>query len=385
MRIMTFTGATMAEVMARVRTELGDEAIIISSSEGKRGQGVEVRIAIEHAPKPAAVTTPDEEEPSPAPFFADHTPNPHAQGLKTQLKLIAPHLAKQIEDIHGHPDERSDPDLQASELQKLKRLLTFHGFNRRVGRSLLDTYHALAHGALEETLTRVIELRYAMTPMPKTPRRPLMLVGTPGAGKTTIAAKLAAQSVLHGKTPELITTDTVRSGALSQIKSLADAMKISVSSADTPAELRAKIQSVFHNADELPPIIIDTPATSPYAPSEMNDLHKFILASEAEPVLVLPAGGDGAELADHAKAFSKLGATRVIVSKLDATRRIGGLLSAIDTARTPIANLSSSPYLGRAFDIAKPELLAKKLLAVPPQILSASTQSPVTEPKRAKT
>jgi len=374
----------MAEVMARVRTELGDEAIIISSTEGKRGEGVDVRVAIEQIPRPTAPIDEQEEDTAPAPFFADNTANPHAEGLKTQLKLIAPHLAKQIEDIHDTSNGRFDPNLRASELQKLKRLLTFHGFNRRVGRSLLNTYNALAHADLDETLTRVVELRYATAPIPNTPRRPLMLIGPPGSGKTTIAAKLAARSVLHGQKPELITTDTVRSGAVSQIENLAEAMQISVSSAETPAELRAKIQSVFHNAEELPPIIIDTPATNPYAASEINDLQKFILASEAEPILILPAGGDGAELADHAKAFSKLGATRVIVSKLDASRRIGGLLSAIDTARLPIANLSSSPYLGRAFEVAKPELLAKKLLAVPPQILSANAQSPVTEPKRAK-
>ena len=161
-------------------------------------------------------------------------------------------------------------------------------------------------------------------------------------------------------------------------------MNITVSSTDTPAELRAKIQSIFHTAEDLPPIIIDTPATNPYVPSEIDDLHKFILASEAEPVLVLNAGGDGGELADHAKVFSKLGVQRIVITKLDASRRIGGLLSAVDAARLPIANLSSSPYLGRGFDIAKPDLLAKKLLAVPAQILNAETQSPVTEHKRAK-
>lgn len=374
----------MAEVMARVRTELGDEAIIISSTEGKRGEGVDVRVAIEQAPRPKAPVDDTDEDISPAPFFADNTPDGHTEGLKSQLKLIAPHLAKQIEEINGQDESRFDPNLRASELQKLKRLLTFHGFNRRVGRSLLNTYNALAHADLAETLTRVVELRYATAPIPNTPRRPLMLVGPPGGGKTTVAAKLAARSVLHGQQPELITTDTVRSGAVAQIESLAEAMQIAVSSAESPAELRAKIQSVFHNAQELPPIVIDTPATNPYAASEVNDLQKFILASEAEPILVLPAGGDGAELTDHAKAFAKLGATRIIISKLDASRRIGGLLSAIDTARLPIANLSSSPYLGRAFEVAKPELLAKKLLAVPSQILSANAQSPVTETKRAK-
>ena len=373
----------MAEVIARVRTELGDEAIIISSSEGKRGQGVEVRVAIERAHQRKVSMDGEEEESTPAPFFADQSQNPQAEGLRTQLKLIAPHLAKQIEEINTASGDRTDPDLRASDLQRFKRLLTFHGFSRRVGRSLLATYNALAHGELDETLTRVLELRYAINPIPKAPRRPLMLVGSPGVGKTTIAAKLAARSLLDGHRPQLITTDTVRSGAASQIGSLADAMQISVSSTDTPAELRAKIQSIFNSGDELPSIFIDMPATNPYTASEVEDLQKFILASEAEPVLVLNAGGDGAELADHAKAFSKLGVERVIISKLDASRRIGGLLSAIDSARLPIANLSGSPYLGRGFESAKPELLAKKLLAVPRQILSANAHSPVTEHKRA--
>ena len=47
MRIRTFMAETMAEAMDQVRIELGPDAIIISTAEGKRGRGAEVRAAIE--------------------------------------------------------------------------------------------------------------------------------------------------------------------------------------------------------------------------------------------------------------------------------------------------------------------------------------------------
>ena len=48
MRLRSFTAATMADAMRRVRMELGEDAIIVSSHDFDGGKGVSVTAAIEH-------------------------------------------------------------------------------------------------------------------------------------------------------------------------------------------------------------------------------------------------------------------------------------------------------------------------------------------------
>ena len=63
-----------------------------------------------------------------------------------------------------------------------------------------------------------------------------------------------------------------------------------------------------------------------------------------------------------ADAFAALGVQRVIVTRLDATRRIGGVLSAIDNALLTLSHFSDSPFAGRGFSAFSPQEIAAKLL-----------------------
>ena len=65
-------------------------------------------------------------------------------------------------------------------------------------------------------LSHALDLRLNFEPLPLAPRAPVMLVGMPGSGKTVTLAKLAANAIMDGKTPDLITTDTQRAGAAAQ-------------------------------------------------------------------------------------------------------------------------------------------------------------------------
>ena len=173
-------------------------------------------------------------------------------------------------------------------------------------------------------------------------------------------AKLAARSVLAGKKTCLITTDTLRAGAIAQLQSFADILKVKLHSADNVKELAAILDDHKGHA-----IFIDTPATNPYSRSELRDLDEFIRACNLEPVLVAPANGDADDFIDLAKIFSSIGARRLIATRMDTSRRLGGILAASDAANLALAQVSITPYVAQGLSAINPLSLARLLIEVP--------------------
>ena len=95
MRIKTFTADTMADAMAQVREELGDDAVIVASHQGAKGRGVEVRAAITHTVTPK---TPTQAEPAKDLDDEDIqlASEIFEQNLRERLRAISPQLS-------GHP------------------------------------------------------------------------------------------------------------------------------------------------------------------------------------------------------------------------------------------------------------------------------------------
>ncbi len=83
----------------------------------------------------------------------------------------------------------------------------------------------------------------------------------------------------------------------------------------------------------------------------------------ARTALVLPAGLDTNEAADAAAAFVAAGAAHLIATRLDVTRRLGGVLAAC-SAGLPLAEAGVGPGAADGLLPFTPALLAARL-AVP--------------------
>ncbi len=346
MRVKTFTAPTMAEAMEQVRRTLGPDAIIISTHEARRGRGAEIRAAVERAPRQEA------------PICAPESITPHT------LKPAPSHAAHTAA-------AQSAPDHGERQWARLRKALVIHGFSKALGNALLNACQAMDEPDLEEALARTIDMRFSLEPVALVPARPLMLIGPPGVGKTATTAKLAARAVLRGHRPRLFTTDTLRTGAVDQLARLAEVMKCTVTAIDTPAAMKTALGNAAAGTASPAPVFIDTPATNPYAHTEIDDLRGFIDAVDAEPILVLAAGSDGAELIDTIKAFRPLGTARVIITRIDASRRLGSVLSAVDACHLTLSQYSQSPYIGAGLETFMPQDVAQRILAVQPDSGSA--------------
>lgn len=312
MRLKTFTAPSMPEAMRLVRDQLGPDAIIVSSQPADKGKGVIVTAAIEQAPEPVV---------APPPVAAD------------PIERITETLA-----THGAPGPIAE------------RLLAV------VAKALSRTSDpAIAMGA---ALDSVFGFAPLGTPEPaRRGGRPLMLVGPPAVGKTVTVAKLAARAVMARKPVMLVTMDTRRAGAVDQLAAFARVLKVDLGEAADAEGLKHFLRSAGDQA-----VIIDTPGVNPFNAAEMAEIAAAADAVHAEPVLLMPAGLDVADSAEIAEAFAGIGAGRMVATRVDLARRLGGLLSAAQAGRLAFAEVSVTPQIADGLTPLNPVALARLLL-----------------------
>jgi len=324
MRLKSFTARTMKEAIGMVRAELGSEAVIVSTVQSRSGGGsVRITAAVEQG----------EERP------------PYAQAPVAgagRRERITEAVRCALED-HGTPEPITARLVAAAKVLK--------GEEPRL---------ALA-AALDDC--------FRFAPIPEQDFiRPFILVGPPGVGKTITAAKLAARARLKDEPVTVFSADTERAGGVEQIANLTRIMRANFRAVADPREMMEAIGAC--HAGEL--IVIDSAGTNPFSDTEMGALGDLIGAAKAEPVLVLNAGGDSVEYAEIASAFAALGATRLIVTRIDMARRMGSLLAAADAGRLKFSNVSTTPNVGKGLSALNPVSLARLLL--PEAVVSAMPQ-----------
>lgn len=329
MQLKTYQAKSMREVMRLVRDELGDEAVIISTVE----DGGLARAT-------AALERPDPDpDPDPGPF-----PDP---GPATPPDTMT--------------NAGADADAGAG---RIAAMLDYHGVTTSLSDRLIQRADAAGSDDPGLALAAALDQTFRFAPIPdRDLARPLMLVGPPGAGKTTIAAKIAAQAAMAGEPVSLISTDTVRAGAIEQLAAYARVMEQDLATAERPEELGALLR--LARGQNL--ILIDTPGANPFSEDEMADARRFLCAEEIMPILVLPAGLDAADAADSARIFAGLGCRRLIVTRLDVTRRYGALLAAADAGEMAICGASISSSIAHGMKSLSPVGLARLLLRDPTQ------------------
>ncbi len=305
MRLKSFPGATLSEAMRAVRAALGENAIIVATREDDAG-GVRVTAAIEDFfESPAGI---------PVPLSSDGSP---------ALETIAEALTRQ--------------QVPPSLAEKLMARATQTAAD--------DPVIALA-AALESHFS------FALPPETK----PLLFVGPPGAGKTLCTVKSATKAVLAKKMPAVACTDFDRAGALEQLAAFTRLLKLNVLEIEDPHALAELVLLQKGN-----PFLIDTAGCNPFAPQE-REATRALIAAVGEAALVLPAGLDAGEGIELAQSFRSLGATRLIVTRLDIVRRLGSLLRMVYETRLPLAFFSQSPKVTEPLQVLNAVTLARLIL-----------------------
>jgi signal recognition particle subunit SRP54 len=178
-------------------------------------------------------------------------------------------------------------------------------------------------------------------PLQMAPKPPtvILLVGLQGSGKTTAAAKLAAQLKSRGIKPLLAACDLQRPAAVEQLKQLGAQIGVDVEAGEhggDPIEV-ARRAVKRGDAGEYQAVIIDS-AGRLHVDEELMDQARAIrdAVQPNETLLVLDAM-TGQDAVHAASAFGQaLEPTGSILTKLDGDARGGAALSLVESTGVPI-------------------------------------------------
>ena len=218
--------------------------------------------------------------------------------------------------------------------------------------------HALADDASKigndeecRALATALELRMRARPINYANANAILLKGMNGSGKTSAAAKIAAQAALTGRKVKILTADA----NAPRLVELASKLKVQVVETRTPQTIsRAVSEAIRRNSL----VVIDTGGFNPHRAKERAAFDALGQMGGVDTIGVVSALYDAVEIEDVIQA---LNAQRTIVTGLDLVRRAGALAVAA-TCGPPIAHVARSAFPGDGLEPLTPVTLARTLL-----------------------
>jgi flagellar biosynthesis protein FlhF len=343
MQIKRFEAADMTEALRMVKREFGDDAVILSAKEVRSGgffgalrkRRVEITAAADYS---EADTRDDN-------VFAGVLSQELDDGEPAdRVSLSAPSLS-------NNPFSRPAQPLPNKRVAAEKK--GAHGLESGLAlepRCVLDRVRP----ALAETIRRGIQEASAVNraavngPVPSPDpevrvaapfydhaekRKIIALVGPPGAGKSTTAAKLARHCLrVEKQRTGLISLDRFRIGANGMLKKVARIMNLPF----TTVHDADGLQSALNDLADVDVVLIDTPGMGNRDPAMLDDVCRLLrLANPDETHLVANATVRADVLAAAVKTFLPLGANRLLFTHMDEYGSSAVVLDLLKETRLP--------------------------------------------------
>ena len=197
----------------------------------------------------------------------------------------------------------------------------------------------------------------------------ILLTGLQGAGKTSLAGKLANYLKLQGNTPLLVAADLQRPNAVNQLQVVGESTKIPVFAPEpgngvgdpiSVAKAGVKLaKEKLHNF-----VIIDTAGRTGIDQELMNQVTSIRDAVKPDEIFFVVDAMTGQDAAVTAKAFADgVGFDAVVLTKLDGDARGGAALSIVEITGKPIIFASTGEKIAD-FDLFYPDRMASRILGM---------------------
>ena len=203
----------------------------------------------------------------------------------------------------------------------------------------------------------------------KAPPTVILLVGLQGAGKTTLAGKLANYLKVDGNTPLLVAADLQRPNAVTQLQVVGDSIKVPVFAPEpgngTGDAVDVARQSVKFAKDKLHNfVIIDTAGRTGVDEQLMRQINDIKNAVKPDETFFIVDAMIGQDAVVTANAFLVgVGFDAVVLTKLDGDARGGAALSIVEVTGKPIIFASTGEKIND-FDLFYPERMASRILGM---------------------
>ncbi|HPV28578.1 MAG TPA: flagellar biosynthesis protein FlhF [Deltaproteobacteria bacterium] len=331
MQIKTYTAGSMKDILSRIKSELGSDAVILSKREiADKTFGMAARPMIEVT---AAVDY-DESRVGPRPRgvrSAAKTPenlSAEAHSLPGQnLSNDIAELKEMMKELIAHSG------MKLHQNSPMRKKLLARGIRPNLVDVLLSRLGEGARGnAVKDLLHKIVRTS------PPTSSRIWVFLGTTGVGKTTTIAKIAAGGVLSGKKRVgLITLDTYRIGAIDQGRTYAKILNIPFMSVATAAEFRAALGRM----DSLDLVLVDTVGRSGLCKDYIPQVKDYLEGIDPCTFLLMPVATRDSEMDAVTRTFSELGIHRMIFTKADEAIQSGSIITHNLLHRIPISYITT--------------------------------------------
>ena len=203
----------------------------------------------------------------------------------------------------------------------------------------------------------------------KKPPTVIMLAGLQGAGKTTLAAKLAKFYKEQGETPILVASDLQRPNAVNQLQVVGQSVGVPVFAPEpgngvgNPVTV-ARDAIAFATSKLHSMVIVDTAGRLGVDQELMNEAIAIRDAVTPDEILFVVDAMIGQDAVRTAQAFQDgVGFDGVVLTKLDGDARGGAALSIAALTGRPIMFASTGEKISD-FDIFYPERMASRILGM---------------------
>jgi signal recognition particle subunit SRP54 len=218
-------------------------------------------------------------------------------------------------------------------------------------------------------LTRILGGEARRIRMAKKAPTVIMLVGLQGAGKTSLAGKLALYLKNQGNTPLLVASDLQRPNAVTQLQQVGSSVGVPVFAPEPgngigdPVKVaqagKKFAEDKLHNF-----LIVDTAGRLGVDEELMGQARKIRDVVKPDEILFVVDAMLGQDAVRTAAAFQEgVGFDGVVLTKLDGDARGGAALSIVSLTGKPILFAATGEKVGD-FDLFHPDRMASRILGL---------------------
>jgi signal recognition particle subunit SRP54 len=222
---------------------------------------------------------------------------------------------------------------------------------------------------VNEELTSILGGLARRIRLAKNPPTVILLTGLQGAGKTSLAGKLAKYLKDQGNTPLLVASDLQRPNAVTQLQVVGESVKVPVFAPEPgngvgdPVKVARDginfAKDKFHNI-----VIVDTAGRLGIDEELMAQAKRICDAINPDEVLYVVDAMVGQDAVRSAQAFQEgVGFDAIVLTKLDGDARGGAALSITQITGKPIMFAATGEKVSD-FDLFYPDRMASRILGL---------------------
>lgn len=350
MKVKKYVGSNMAEVLDKVRAELGSDAVILNSKEVNQSgflrffkkKQIEVIAALDPQPIVRRQKKPVTKARHRHPLVnqnerhdSDQVNTAVLQEIK-YLKRLIEHQAKTDDSSYSTHYQLAFEHLLAQEVDSslakdmIDQIIEDHEEKK------LDITPEILSKAMRLEIEKRLK-KVSLQTKKKDHQKIIHFVGPTGVGKTTTLAKIAAKMMLdENKNIAFITMDTYRIAAIEQLKTYARILDVPLEVAYTVQDYQRAVQK-FADYDL---ILVDTAGRNYREQKYIADL-KINENPSIKTYLVLSLTAKPKDIIDIYEQFGHLPINEVIFTKIDETTQYGSMLNIALTKTVNIAYVTN--------------------------------------------